>query len=63
MGLFTTGSSFGGFEEDRKGAIRPGLFADFVQLAADPWSVAPDGIASIEVVRTIVNGETVFSLG
>jgi predicted amidohydrolase YtcJ len=63
MGLFTTGSSFGGFEEDRKGAIRPGLFADFVQLAADPWSVAPDGIASIEVVRTIVNGEIVFSRG
>jgi predicted amidohydrolase YtcJ len=59
--LFTTGSSYGGFEEELKGAIRPGMFADFVQLEADPWRVSPDEIASIEVVRTIVDGEVVFS--
>jgi predicted amidohydrolase YtcJ len=63
IGLFTTGSSFGGFEEDRKGAIRPGLFADLVQLDADPWAVGVDEIASIQVLRTIVGGETVFSRG
>jgi predicted amidohydrolase YtcJ len=60
VGLFTTGSSFGGFEENRKGALRPGMLADMVQLAADPWSVPPDEIASVEVVRTIVGGELVF---
>jgi len=60
VGLFTTGSSFGGFEENRKGALRPGMHADMVQLAADPWSVPPDEIASVEVVRTIVGGELVF---
>jgi predicted amidohydrolase YtcJ len=60
LGLFTTGSSFGGFEESLKGAIRPGLLADLVLLEADPWSVAPEDIASIRVVRTVVGGETVF---
>jgi predicted amidohydrolase YtcJ len=59
--LFTTGSSYGGFEEELKGAIRPGMFADFVQLEADPWRVSPDEIASIEVVRTIVDCEVVYS--
>jgi predicted amidohydrolase YtcJ len=61
VGLFTTGSSFGGHEEGRKGMIRPGLLADLVQLDADPWTVGPDEISSIGVVRTIVGGETVFS--
>lgn len=61
MELFTTGSSYGGFEDGLKGAIRPGLLADFVQLDADPWTVSDGEIASIEVVRTIVGGRVAFS--
>jgi predicted amidohydrolase YtcJ len=63
LGLFTTGSSFGGFEEGRKGAIRTGLLADLVQLDRDPWSVNPSDLAGIRVVRTVVGGETVFTDG
>jgi predicted amidohydrolase YtcJ len=61
VGLFTTGSSYGGFEEQAKGSVRPGMLADLVQLDADPWAVDASEIASISVVRTIVGGETVFA--
>jgi predicted amidohydrolase YtcJ len=60
FGLFTTGSSYGGFEEDDKGMIRRGLLADLVELSADPWSVAPEEIRDIHVQRTWLGGRVVF---
>lgn len=59
IGLFTTGSSHGTFEDGRRGVIRPGALADFAQLGADPWTVPPTEIGSIPVRRTIVGGTIV----
>lgn len=47
------------FEEDVKGSITMGKYADFVVLAEDPHEVEPDRIKEIEVVRTVVGGNTV----
>jgi predicted amidohydrolase YtcJ len=47
------------FEEKIKGSITPGKLADFVVLAADPHTANPDRIKDIQVVRTVVGGETV----
>jgi predicted amidohydrolase YtcJ len=58
--LFTTGSSFGGFEEREKGMIRPGHLADLAQLSADPWQVPPEEIRGIQVQRTYLGGTVVF---
>ena len=47
-------------EETIKGSITPGKLADFVVLADDPHTVAPDKIKDIKIVRTVVGGNTVY---
>ncbi|MFO1149528.1 MAG: amidohydrolase family protein [Alsobacter sp.] len=48
-------------EEATKGTISVGKIADLVVLGANPLDTAPENIKTIEVVRTIKRGETVFA--
>ncbi|WP_305092906.1 amidohydrolase [Prescottella sp. R16] len=50
-------------EDDVKGAIAPGLFADFVVLDGDPLSCEPSAIGDVAVLTTVVGGRVVFSAG
>ncbi len=50
-----------GFEEDRKGSLEPGKFADFVILNVDLMSVDVMKIPEIRVEKTFLQGEEVFS--
>jgi predicted amidohydrolase YtcJ len=43
-------------QEGHVGSIAPGRHADLVVLADDPCAVAPDRIAEIEIVSTLVDG-------
>jgi hypothetical protein len=52
----------GSFEEDIKGSIEPGKFADFVILDKDIMTVNPAEIPRIKVLKTYLNGEMVFEL-
>jgi predicted amidohydrolase YtcJ len=47
-------------EEAIKGSISPGKLADFVVLADDLHTVAPDKIKDIQIVRTVTGGATMF---
>ena len=47
------------FEDDRKGSLEVGKFADLVILSQSPLDV-PGQIDKIEVVETIVGGETIY---
>jgi len=47
------------FQEDNRGSIEPGNFADLVVLSADPME-NPGQIDKINVVETIVGGRTVY---
>jgi predicted amidohydrolase YtcJ len=51
----------GNFEENEKGSIEAGKFADFVILDQDIMKAAPSSLLQTKVTRTYVNGELVYS--
>ncbi|MFZ0461802.1 MAG: amidohydrolase [Candidatus Acidiferrales bacterium] len=57
---YTVGSAFGEFEENRKGAIKPGMFADIVVYPVDIMSVAPTELLRTSVDITITGGRIVY---
>ena len=57
----TVDAAWQNFEEHRKGTLETGKLADMVILSDNPLSVDPMTIRDICVLRTIKEGETVFS--
>ncbi len=57
---YTAGAAYAAHEETELGTVEPGKRADFVVLEASPWGVERDEIASIDVMMTVVDGETVY---
>ncbi len=56
----TINAAHASFEEGIKGSITAGKLADYVILAEDPHDVDPDHLKEIQVVRTVVGGDTVY---
>jgi len=56
----TLNGAYASREETIKGSIAPGKLADFVVLADDLHTVAPDKIKDIKVVRTVVGGSVAY---
>lgn len=57
---YTRGSAYASFEERTKGALAPGMLADFVVLGSDIFSIDRDGIGETSVDATVVGGEVAF---
>lgn len=60
--ICTINGAYASFEENIKGSITPGKLADFVILAEAPHDIDPDQIKNIEIVRTVVGGQTMFGV-
>ena len=60
---YTQASAFGEFREKVKGRLEPAFLADIVVLDRDITTATPQQILHTKVLRTIVNGETVFTAG
>jgi len=50
-------------EEARKGSIETGKRADLVVLSDNPLTIAPAALHTIQVLRTIKDGEVAYSAG
>jgi len=58
---YTFGGAFSSFEEDVKGSIEVGKYADLTVLSQNPLRVKPDRIKDIKVEMTMVGGRVVYS--
>jgi predicted amidohydrolase YtcJ len=47
-------------DEDERGSLEPGKFADLVALDTDPFTDGPEALLEARVIRTVVGGRTVF---
>ncbi len=56
----TINGAYNSHEESIKGSITPSKLADFVVLSDDLFSVNPEKIKDLEIVRTVVGGATVY---
>ena len=48
------------FEENEKGSIEKGKFADFIILDEDMMTIAPEKMRQLQVLRTYLNGKLVY---
>jgi predicted amidohydrolase YtcJ len=48
------------FEENEKGSLEPGKYADFVILDTDLMNASPEEVLKAEIVSTWIAGETVY---
>jgi len=58
---FTKWAAYAVFEENKKGTIEIGKWADFTILDKDLYNISPQDILKTNVVMTVVNGKIVFS--
>ena len=56
----TINGAYNSHEESIKGSITPGKLADFVVLSDDLFTVDKDKIKDLEIVHTVVGGNTVY---
>lgn len=58
---YTWGSSYGAFEEMKKGTLTPGKLADLTVLDTDLFNTPPEEWLKAKVVYTIVGGNAVYN--
>ncbi len=58
---YTQASAYAEFREHVIGRLEPGYLADLVVLDHDPTAAGPQQLLHTKVLRTVVNGETVFT--
>ncbi|MCB0639609.1 MAG: amidohydrolase [Lewinella sp.] len=57
---YTMAPAYAAFEEDQKGSLEPGKFADIVVLSKDLVNCTDEEILDTDVLLTIVNGEVKY---
>ena len=61
--LYTLGSAWFSFDEDKRGSLEAGKLADLAVLSDDYLTIPVDKIGSLESVLTMVGGKIVYSSG
>jgi predicted amidohydrolase YtcJ len=58
--LHTYNGAYAQFQEDRKGSIETGKYADLAMLSADITKLPPSGLRDLPIAMTVVGGEAVY---
>ncbi len=56
----TVNGAYASFEEDAKGSITPGKYADLIVLDRDVFKTDPKALMSVGIERTMVGGRWVY---
>ena len=57
---YTIGSAYAEFQDNHKGSITAGKLADMVLLSEDIFSIPPEKIREVRILKTFVGGKLVF---
>jgi len=57
---YTLDAAYAAFQEEVKGSITPGKYADLVVLSQDILTIPPDDIVKTEIIYTIAGGRIVY---
>ena len=63
IAMYTINAAYEHHQERETGSIEPGKLADLVILERNLFEIAPRDIHAVRVMRTILEGETVFERG
>ena len=61
--IYTEGSAWFAHDENRRGALMPGMLADLAVLSGDYFAVPVSDIAKIKSLLTVVGGQIVYAAG
>jgi predicted amidohydrolase YtcJ len=61
--LYTEGSAWFAKDEDRRGSLKPGKFADLAVLDRDYFSIPVEEIARLQSLLAMVGGRIVYAAG
>jgi len=57
---YTAAGAYASFDENVKGMIKPGMYADFIVVDRDLMTCADHEILDAKVISTYINGKKVF---
>lgn len=57
---YTYEGAYASFEEQEKGRLKAGYYADFIILDRDIFTIDSEEIQGMKVIETVVNGQTVY---
>ncbi|MCA9996046.1 MAG: amidohydrolase family protein [Anaerolineales bacterium] len=60
IAAYTRNAAYAEFQEDKKGQIKVGMWADLVLLSTDIFALPPQELADVSAVLTVCDGRVVY---
>jgi len=57
---YTIWAAYACFDEEYRGSLEKGKYADFIVLSDDIFNIKPESLLNVKVLKTIINGTVMF---